>query len=116
VQQYHEAVRYVPEFVEAYQAMAASYEALGRPAEEEYARGMEAFSGRAYAQAEQSLLRAAADLPDFAPLYLGLGLTYEQLGETGMARENLERTLSLDPDNFYAAVVIDRLLAAESNQ
>lgn len=115
IAQYHEAVRFVPEFIEAYQAMAASYEALGQLAEAEYARGMEAFSMRAYDQARQSLEEAAVALPEFVPLHLGLGLTYEQLGEAALARTHLHEALSLDPENFYAAIVLDRIPAPQDN-
>ncbi len=102
MEQFQNAVRFVPDFAEAYDGMETSYAALGMTHHVAYARGMSAFSQRDYEAAYADLESAAANLSDFAPVYLGLGLALEQLGDLPAAQSNLEHVLALDPDNFMA--------------
>jgi len=111
--QFYEAVRFVPDFADAYQEMAESYEAMDMPTHALYARGMLAFSNKSHSQARDLLEQAAGELSDFAPLYLGLGLTYEQLGDLQLAQSNIERALALDPHNFYANIIFERLQTSD---
>ena len=110
IEAYQSAVRFVPDFAEAYQGMAKAYDALGMPAKALYAQGMTSFSAKEYRQAQEYLERAAQDLPDFVPVYLGLALAYEQQGDMALARKNVERVLELDPGNFNANVISGRLV------
>lgn len=114
IEAYHSAVRFVPDFAEAYQGMAESYDALGLSSQALYAHGMMAFSTRDYRQAQQNLELAAQALPDFVPVFLGLALTYEQQGDYQLALKNVERVLELEPDNFNANVVLERIHSSES--
>lgn len=109
VTQYEEAVRFVPNFIEAYQGMIASYGAMGMADHVTYARGMEAFSLQDYETARTHLETAAANLPDFAPAFVGLGLVQEQLGDLPGAQANFEYALELDPGNFMATHALGRV-------
>lgn len=106
---YQSAIRFVPDFTEAYLGMAEAYDALGMASQALYAQGMMSFSTKQYQQAQQDLERAAQGLPNFVPVYLGLALTYEQQGEYGLARKNIDRVLELEPENFNANVILNRL-------
>lgn len=116
VEAYQNAVRFVPDFLEAYQAMIASYTALNQESLANYARGMEAFSSKDYTTALDFLEQAAAELPDFLPAHLGLALTYEQLGEFKPAHDSANRALEIDPHNFTANALLERLAATQSEK
>ena len=109
VQQYQDAVRFVPDFTEAYVGMAESYQAQGMQGHVTYALGMEAFSQKDYENARTHLESAVADLPNFAPAYLGLGLVQEQLGDLQKAQANLEHVLDLEPGDFLANHALGRI-------
>ncbi len=109
IEAYQSAIRFVPDFIEAYQAMAESYGALGMSDHALYAHGMLSFSAKDYRQAQQDLELAAQGLPDFTPVFLGLALTYEQQGDLQLAMKNVERVLELEPDNFNANVIFGRI-------
>ncbi len=111
MQQFHEAVRFVPDFSEAYRGLAASYSALGWYDHEAYARGMEAFSLRDCRAARPHLEQATEALPDFAPAFLGIGLTNECLGQPEAALPAIRRTLELEPDDFAAQQAFGRIQA-----
>jgi tetratricopeptide (TPR) repeat protein len=102
----------VPDFVEVYQAMIDSYSAMGQPDYATYARGMEAFAQKDYQQAVSHLERATEALPEFAPAFLGLGLTYENLGDLPRALSAIQRALELDPGDFAAQQAFGRIQAA----
>ncbi len=111
LESFRKAVRLVPDFAEAYQAMVESYEALGRDKYVAYARGMAAFSNRDYEQATSYLEQATADLPDFAPAFLGLGLTYEKLNRLEEALAAVQQAYELDPNDFAAQQAVGRIQA-----
>ncbi len=107
--QYQNAVRFVPDFIEAYQGMADSYTALSQPDHAIYAQGMVAYAQRDFETARGRLETAVAALPQFAPAFLGLGITYEQLGLLTDAENYLTHALALDPDNFLASHALGRV-------
>ncbi len=109
LEHYHWAVRLVPDFTEAYQGMAECYELLQKPAHVAYARGMVAFSQRDFETALTRLQEAADQLPDFAPVWLGLGMTYEELGDLEAALDALEKARTLNPDDFTIQHVYGRV-------
>lgn len=109
LEQYHRAIRLVPDFTEVYAAMADSYTALNQSSQVAYARGMQAFSRRDFDSARAELEEAVAALPDFTPALLGLGLTYEKQGNFTAALTTVEQVLELDPNNFAAQQVHQRI-------
>ena len=111
LQAYQNAVRFVPNFQEAYKGMQASFEELGKPDYVLYAQGMEAYAAGNLKQARSILEQAALSLPDFAPVHLGLALTYEKLNETELARSSARRAVELAPDDFAANNLLSRLQA-----
>lgn len=114
VDAYQNAVRFVPDFLEAYQAMIGSYTALNQESLANYARGMEAFSSKDYAAARDFLEQAVSNLPDFVPVHLGLALTYEQLGEFNLALDSATHALEIDPHNFTANALFERISDAQN--
>ena len=107
--QYQNAVRFVPDFAEAYQGMVDCYQQLNQPDHLVYAEGMVAYANHDFETARQRLESAVSSLPDFAPVLLGLGLTYEQLGQLDAAQSLLERAVVLEPDNFLATHALSRV-------
>lgn len=103
------AVALVPNFTEAYQAMADCYTALSKPAFVLYAQGMQAYSLQDYRKATRLLNEAIQQLPDEAKVYLGLGLSLEKLGDLNSAGVNYLRVLELDPGNFLATHSLGRV-------
>lgn len=115
IQNYEQAVRFVPNYTEAYQGMETSYTALDKADHSNYARGMVAFSTKDYETARVELEKAVKGLPDYAPAFIGLGLTYEELGDLPSAKSNLERALQIDPNNFTALQALGRVEAKMPN-
>jgi tetratricopeptide (TPR) repeat protein len=109
IDSFQNAVQFVPDFTEAYQAMMASYTEQNLNSQADYARGMEAFSQEKYPLALKYLESAAAGLNDFAPLYWGLALVYEKSGDNLKALESAQRALVLDPNNILANDILHRL-------
>ena len=112
IENYQEAVRFVPNFAEAYKGMTESYTALNKADYASYARGMLAFSSKDYKTARVELEKATVALPDYAPAFIGLGLTYEELGDLQSAKTNLEHALQIDPNDFTASQALGRVQAA----
>jgi tetratricopeptide (TPR) repeat protein len=111
VNQFANAVSFVPDFAEAYQAMADAYDAGGKPELGDYARGMLAFSNKDYPAAVDLLLKAAQEYPSYAPIFAGLGLTYEAQGDLQNAKTSFETAVSIDPNNFTAVRGVERVTA-----
>jgi tetratricopeptide (TPR) repeat protein len=116
VEYYHQAVRFVPDFAEAYAGMVESYTALGQPHHLAYAQGMQAFCVGDYETARVHLETAAQALPDFAPAFLGLGLTYEKAGDLEAALTATQRALELAPSDFAVRQTFERIKAAIKRQ
>jgi|GEM_PF-1806142 len=113
VQSYQDAVRLVPDYDRVYEAMIVSYSALDLPDYVAYARGMLAFSRRDYSAAVSYLEQATEALPNFAPAFLGLGLTHESMENLQPALLAIERAQELDPGDFATRQALGRVQAAQ---
>lgn len=71
------------------------------PTEVEYAKGVLAYSNRAYPDALEHLRKVIARMPDHADAQFYLGLTLTRLGDFEPAIAALERVLQLDPTKQY---------------
>lgn len=109
LQSFQEAIRYVPDFAEAYAGMEACYRALGMEDYTFYAQGMNAFAQKDYSKAIQLLTLATQRLSDFAPAFSGLGLAQEQAGDYASAKINLARAVELNPEDFVATYALQRV-------
>jgi len=109
---YENAIRFVPDFAEVYQGMVESFIALNQPTHAAYARGMLAFSIKDYEGARVELEQVVMAKPDYVPAYLGLGLTYEQLGDSQNALAYADLALQLNPNSQAALQLKGRLEAA----
>ena len=74
---------------------------------------MEAFSQKDYQKARYLLKQSAAELPDNASIYLGLALTYEQLGDLQSAQVFAQKVSNLEPNNFTAINLLSRIQIAK---
>ena len=68
-----------------------------------------------YAEARDGLLEAAKIAPRSSTLFHDLGLTYWRLGEHGLAREALGRSIENDPANAGAHAVLGLVLGDEKD-
>ncbi len=114
LEHFQEAVRFVPDFVEAYEGMVNSYNALQQPGYSEYAQGMLAYSQKDYSTAETHLRKAVDALPDYLPALLGLGLTYEKQGNLTAAQDILLKALAIDPHDLATRQALGRVQASLS--
>ena len=96
------ATEFVPNYAEAYQAMADTYTALNQPDLATYARGMVAYSQKDYKAALSLLLPVAQARPDFAPVFTGLGQVYEATNDLKDAQTSYQTALKIEPNNFTA--------------
>jgi tetratricopeptide (TPR) repeat protein len=106
---YHEAVRFGPVFAEVYTGMTECYSSLNQTDFVKYAQGMEAFSLQDYEAAKNYLEHATRELPEFGPAFLGLGLTYEKIGDQEAALAAIHRSLELNPEDFAAQQTLGRI-------
>lgn len=111
VNMYIAATTFVPDYFEAYEDMAATYDILKQPALATYARGMMAYSKKDYRGALDLLLESAQAKPDFPLTFAGIGRTYEALKDLPNAKIAYETALKLDPNNFTASTGILRVEA-----
>ncbi len=109
LENYQKAVRLVPDFTEAYQAMADCYAAQNKPGLVKYAQGMQAFGKKDYSAAKTLLMDAVQNLPDYVPALLGLGLTYEKLGDFNAAQEVLKQAMMRDPHDLAVRQALGRV-------
>ncbi len=103
------ATSFVPDYTEAYTAMAASYDALKITSRATYARGMLAYSNKDFKNALPLLLQAAKADAGFPPIFTGLGMTYEALNDYANAKLAYTAALKLDHNNFSASTGIQLL-------
>ncbi len=118
IERFHEAVKYVPTFVEAYQSLANAYTELEMPFHAKYARGMAAYAAGEYLSGLTLLQQSVIELPGFVPAIIGLGLSYEAVGDYEAAMVEINTALSFEPDNVtasYAATRIQAAIDAENN-
>ncbi|TAK34995.1 MAG: tetratricopeptide repeat protein [Chloroflexota bacterium] len=106
---YATATEFVPDFVEAYQGMAASFEKMGDAARAGYARGMVAFSKGDNAGALRQLEEAASQATDEPIVVWGLAMAREKAGQKERAVEAYRRMLTLAPDYRPAIDALARL-------
>jgi tetratricopeptide (TPR) repeat protein len=104
----HAATTFVPNYLEAYEAMAVAYDSMLDFALGDYARGMAAFSRKEYAAAVDLLLRSAQVRSDFAPTFTGLGLAYEAMGEIQLARDSYHAAVQFAPNSLTANRGVER--------
>ena len=109
---YENAIRFVPDFVEVYQGMVVSYDAINMPTQAAYAFGMVAYAEKDYQTARVELEQVVATTPDFVPAFLGLGLTYEQLGDYENALAYADLALQIDSHSLAAVQLKGRVEAA----
>ncbi len=109
---YHRSVRLVPDYVEAYRAMAEIYRLTQEKGKEKYATGMIHLSGRSTEDALKDLQQAVALEPELAEAHEGLGLTMELLGRKEEALSNYRRALELDSTLMLSQFGIQRLEGA----
>lgn len=103
------AISFVPNFTEAYQGMAVSYQKLNKPGLVDYANGMVAYSKKDYSDALDLLLKSAKVEPDSAPVFAGLGLTYEAMDDLINAKASYDKAFALDPNNYTAMRGVERV-------
>lgn len=111
INMFHAATTFVPDYLEAYDAMASAYDITQQPDLANYARGMMAYSKKDYQGALDLLLKSAQAKPDFAPTFAGLGRTYEAIKDLPNAKISYETALKIDPNNFTASIGIQRVEA-----
>jgi tetratricopeptide (TPR) repeat protein len=103
------ATTFVPDYTEAYQAMAVAYKANGQPELVDYANGMVAFSKKDYQAALVLLLKSADAKQDYPPTFDGLGLTYEALNDLPRAKSSYELALKWNPNDVTATANLQRV-------
>lgn len=106
---YETAIAYVPDFAEAYAALAKTYAAAGMPAEASYAAAMGDYCKGNYDSAISRLQAVVQAKPDLAEAYYGLGASYDKKGTSAKAIEAYQKTLELQPDYEAARVSMIRL-------
>lgn len=109
---FHRAAVFVPDFTEAYQAMALAYDAINEPVKARYARAMVAYSQKDYGTAYVSLTEVVKEIPQFAPAFTGLGLTCEAQNNLQCALDAYKAASQLEPTDFTANQGILRVEAA----
>ncbi len=92
-----QAVRLVPNYIDAYEVMGDIFGQMGSESGVGYASGMVLVSKRDYEQAVPKLEVAILGLSDFSSAFEGLGLAYEGVDNTQGATAAYERALALDP-------------------
>jgi tetratricopeptide (TPR) repeat protein len=108
---FHAATTFVPDFQDAYQKMAETYDVLNKPELANFARGMLAYAQKDYPTARDLLLKSVQAKPDFAPTYAGLGRIYEALEDLPNAKAAYESALKIDINNFTASNGLQRVEA-----
>ncbi|MEI6289221.1 MAG: tetratricopeptide repeat protein [Chloroflexota bacterium] len=109
VSMFQKAVLFVPNFTEAYQGMQAAFDAINETDYSNYAQGMIAYSQKDYTKAIEYLQKAALAKPEYTPVFDGLGLTYEGMGDLKNAQTSYEMAVKLDPSDFTATTGLDRV-------
>lgn len=109
VNMFSAATTFVPDFLEAYDAMALAYDAAGKPDYGDYARGMSAYSKKDYKTAVELLKKSAQAQPGYAPTFAGLGMAFEALGNLQEAFDAYQTGVQLDPNNFAASRGLERV-------
>lgn len=106
---YKVAVRFVPDYVEVYEALAALYERSGFDGGVHYAEGMLRLADKDSGGAVTRLERAAELAPDMAEAHEGLGIAYELAERPDEALASYRAALQLDPELFLSDLAVQRL-------
>lgn len=106
---YQQAVRYVPDFTDAYRQMSEIYRLMEMPGERLYAAGMVNLATKDFDDAIRDLTRAIELVPGLAEAYQGLGMAFDAQGQAEEALSNYEKALELDPDMMIARLGLQRL-------
>ena len=110
-EQYLSALRYVPDFKAVYLALFHLDSISGHASRLAYAEAGLAYCRQDYATAIEKLVLALEAEPRFVAAYVLLGLAHEGQGESDQARQNLEKALAIEPENFLAQHVLGRISA-----
>lgn len=113
IEAYEQAVRFVPDFQEAYQGLALCYEATGQTEIVLYADAMVNYCSGLTDEAINQLEQVVALNQNFTEAYFGLGLAYEKKGEINKAINAYERASYLNPDLWLAQAKVEMLRARE---
>lgn len=117
IEYFYGAIRFDPQYKEAYEGLADCYSELGDDNETKYAEAMVKYSDAKYKMKYEEKIRdeveylyyeAISDLeevvvvsPDFVKAQYGLGLLYEEVGQIDNAIMAFETVLDLEPDNSF---------------
>ena len=104
-----EAVRYVPDFLEAYETLEASYGKMGQSDLLLYAQGMISYSRGRFGDAVRLLEGVTQRLPNHLPAQLGLAMAYEKAGQKDKALATFKVAVELDKENTTARFGVQRL-------
>jgi protein O-GlcNAc transferase len=108
-QEFQEAIRYIPDFVEAFQGLEKSETALGKAVEAKYAHAMVMLFKGQPADAAAQLEQLIAQSPGSKYAYFGLGLAYEKLGKRDQAAQALREFLKMYPNDIASQQALGRL-------
>lgn len=109
IESFAQAVRFVPDFKEAYQGLARGYEETGQTDFAAYANAMVSYISGSSGEAIRQLEEVVAAAPDFAEAYLGLGLAYEKEGQIEKAISAYHQALIIEPDLWLAQAKLQAL-------
>ena len=109
VKAYRAAVTFVPNFVDAYRAMAQAYARSGEKAKEGYPRALEAYFSGDKAGALRQLEALAETRNDDPDVFWALGMARENAGHKERALEAYRLALALNPDHALANAGFQRL-------
>ncbi|MBI5304719.1 MAG: tetratricopeptide repeat protein [Chloroflexi bacterium] len=107
---FQEAIRFAPEFGEAYADMAESAIALGNAPEAMYARAMVLLLNGQPANAAAQFEQVIAQAPEIKRAYYGLGLANEKLGKHAEAIQALSEFVKIYPNDIAAQQALGRLM------
>src|SRR5512133_2873645 len=96
IQTYYQAVRYSPDFRDAYVDMEQAYSSKGDADRAGYAGGMVALADGDYSTALDRLAMAANAVPAAPEVHLGLAMTFEKQGQRSLALDEYRKAAQLD--------------------
>jgi tetratricopeptide (TPR) repeat protein len=102
LQMFSYATAFVPDYREAYEAMAKVFTENKQADLLNYAQGMVAYTQKDYKTAIDLLIKSSQAKSDFAPTFAGLGLAYEGMGDLEKSVDAYATALKLDPSNLTA--------------
>ncbi|MBI5033152.1 MAG: tetratricopeptide repeat protein [Chloroflexi bacterium] len=109
IKEFAEALRYTPDFVEAYEGIATNAAAMGDATQAKYARAMVAlYQGNSAAAATQ-LEELVTQAPSMKQAYYGLGIANERLGRRDQAIQALQEFVKTNPNDIAAQQALGRV-------